>query len=130
MLAPPNGGAQMARRLGKNQLFRFMAGASGSQLATEWSDLQKTLVIPSTPFGIIAGGVGSVGNPAIQGPDDWIVSVRETRLEGAHDFLVVPSMHTFIMDNKEVQNACLSFLQKGWFVADDKRQPIPRSNAR
>ena len=127
MLAPPNGGAQMARRLAKNRLFQLVAGESGSQLSTNWSDVQKTLLTPNSPFGIIAGGVGRIGNPAIQGPDDWIVSVNETRLAGAHDFLVVPSMHTFIMDNEEVQKASLSFLQKGWFVTDDKRQPIPRS---
>ena len=93
-------------------------------------DVQEKLIIPNSPFGIVAGSVGRIGNPAIEGRDDWIVSVQETRLAGAHDFLVVPAMHTFIMNNEDVQKATLSFLQKGWFNSDEKRQPIPRIEAR
>lgn len=128
MLAPPNQGAAVARQLQDNVLFEWVLGEGGEQLSRNWADLEQQLAIPEGQFGIIAASVGRTGegNPALPGPDDLLVRVAETRLPGAHDFLLVKAPHTFLMDTQEVRAATLRFLQHGYFVADEQRQPIPR----
>jgi pimeloyl-ACP methyl ester carboxylesterase len=131
MLGPPNNGTEMARKFQDNAIFRAVWGISGKELAIEWSALQEHLAVPTGEFGIIAGGKGTDEgrNPLLTGDDDFIVSIEETRLPGAADFLVRPVMHSFIMDDKTVQECTLRFLQHGYFVSADDRRPIPRSVA-
>ena len=125
MLAPPNNGSKLAERFRKNNIFRSFWGVSGIEIA-ELNKLEKHLASPPS-FGIIAGGRGTENgnNPLIPGDDDFVVSVDETRLPGARDFLVVPSLHSSIMSNQRVQECTLRFLQKGFFVDSGHRQPIP-----
>lgn len=127
MLAPPNQGAELAVRMRDNELFRLIFGASGRQLAVQWDEVERRLAIPPCPFGILAGGQGEAGvnNPLISGDDDLVVTVAETRLAGAADFLVVPEFHTFIMDAPAVRQSTLRFLQHGYFLSSEARQPIP-----
>ncbi|MHB8903095.1 MAG: alpha/beta hydrolase [Thermoguttaceae bacterium] len=125
MLAPPNQGAELARKLGNNKLFQMVFGMSGSQLASSWKEIEGRLAIPACPFGIVAGGRGDEGvnNPWLEGDDDFIVTVDETRLRGAADFLVLPELHTFIMDDPRAKECTLRFLQQGWFVSPQARHP-------
>jgi hypothetical protein len=51
--------------------------------------------------------------------------VEETRLAGARDFIVVPALHTVIMDNPQVREYVVRFLRQGSFVSEEKRCPIP-----
>ena len=94
----------------------------------KWEELNAKLTVPSCQFGIIAGGGPNGGgrNPLIPGDDDLVVRVDETKLPGARDFAVVPAIHRFIMDDKQVQKFTLSFLKNGHFVSDYERRPIPR----
>ncbi len=126
MLGPPNNGAQLANRFSGNDLFELVYGASASQLGSDWEEAQKRLATPSFEFGIIAGcGNGVIPqNPLIQGVDDFVVGVEETRLAGAADFLVVETSHTTMVNNQLVQQATLSFLKNGHFTSVDRRQPI------
>ncbi|MDZ7619866.1 MAG: hypothetical protein U1E05_22940, partial [Patescibacteria group bacterium] len=126
-LAPPNQGAELAVRLGDNELFRLIFGTGGRQLAGQWDEVEQRLAIPPCPFGILAGGQGEAGlnNPLISGEDDLVVTVAETRLAGAADFLIVPELHTFIMDSPDVRQYTLRFLQHGHFLSPEARQPIP-----
>ena len=128
MLAPPNQGAAIAERLKNNDLFRIIAGTSGHQLADQWDQLEQQLATPPCPFGIVAGGRGDKGvnNPLLKGDDDFVVTVEETRLPGAADFLVVPRLHTFIMDDPMVRESTLRFLKHGYFVSEKTRQPIEK----
>ena len=73
-----------------------------------------------------AGGKGDDRgyNPLVPGDDDLVVSVASTKLAGATDFRVLPVKHTFMMDDKTVQEYTLRFLQKGWFESDIDRQPL------
>ena len=130
MLAPPNQGAQIAEKLHNNKLFQLVFGLSGKQLSGAWNEIEQRLAIPPFPFGIVAGGRGEGGasNPLLTGDDDLVVTVEETRLPGAADFLVVPTLHTFIMDDPKVRECTLRFLQHGHFVSADSRQPIPAIN--
>ena len=127
MLAPPNQGAELAVRLRDNELFRLIFGTGGRQLAVEWDEVEQRLATPPCPFGILAGGQGEAGlnNPLISGENDFVVTVAETRLAGAADFLVVPKLHTFIMNSPEVRQYTLRFLQHGHFLSPEARQPIP-----
>jgi len=126
MLAPPNNGAELARRFRNNPLYKVILGVGGRQFTDQWDQLQNRLAVPHCEFGIIAGGAekGEGRNPLLEGNDDLIVTVDETRLPGAHDFVVVPVTHTFMMDNDAVQQYTLRFLQCGFFISQDRRRPI------
>lgn len=126
MLGPPNNGTQMAARVKDNALFQLLWGVSGMQMASEWEQLAPRLATPQCEFGVIAGGRGedSGGNPLVDGDDDMVVAVEETRLVGAADFLVLPALHSFLMSDPTARVCTLQFLRHGYFVSDAKRQPI------
>jgi len=128
MLGPPNDGAQLAKRYGNNALYEWVAGDAGRQLGENWEQLQQQLATPPGQFAIIAGGWDDkrLSNPLISGADDLVVRVEETRLAGAHDFAVLPVVHMIMMNDPTVQRYTLSFLQHGYFVAEDQRKPIPK----
>ena len=131
MLAPPNNGAQLAKRLGDNKLLRTLIGAPLAELGPDWAEFERKLAVPACQFGILAGGRGDKKgrNPLLTGDDDLVVSVEETRLAGARDFAVLPVLHTFIMDDATVQQYTLQFLQHGHFVSEPRRRPIAAENA-
>jgi hypothetical protein len=127
MLGPPNCGAELARLGKNNKLFRLVAGPSGHALAEDWNPAGALLATPAFEFAIIAGGQGSAGgiNPLVGGDDDALVSVSETRLAGARDFLVLPCWHNELMNDAESRRAIRTFLDYGYFSAEEARQPIP-----
>ncbi len=98
----------------------------GRELADGWDELSKHLATPRCEFGIIAGGKadGHGYNPLLIGDNDMVVTVTETLLPGARDFICLPVVHTFMMDDRAVQKATLNFLDHGYFIGDDQRQPI------
>jgi Alpha/beta hydrolase family len=130
MLGPPNHGSQIAEALGSVGLFHVVAGASGSQLSREWSDLQQDLATPECEFGILAGGRGTTRgyNPLLEGDNDSVVSVETTRLAGAADFAVLPVVHSVMMDDRTVQEYTLRFLKHGYFISAEARHPITTGN--
>ncbi|MCA9262370.1 MAG: alpha/beta hydrolase [Planctomycetales bacterium] len=117
MLGPPNNGSQFAQRFRDNLIFRGIFGKSGQQLAEEWNTLDEHLVIPACEFAIIAGGkqTDSGRNPLLTGDDDFVVTVDETRLPGSQDFEVVPTLHSFLMDDPQVRQHAVSFFKTGKF---------------
>ena len=122
MLGPPNHGSQLASRFHHWFIYRRIFGTGGQQLARGWPDTVRQLAVPFFEFGIIAGGQsGRITNPLIDGKDDFVVSVEETYLEGAKDFLVKPLVHRTMMDNKEVHQATLNFLKTGRFCGELER---------
>jgi pimeloyl-ACP methyl ester carboxylesterase len=127
MLAPPNNGSQFAVKFTDNKIFQTIWGASGLQLAKDWKALEKKLATPTQEFGIIAGGRGkdNGSNPILDGDDDFVVSIEETRLPGANDFVVLPVLHSLIMDDPKTREYTLRFLWHGYFVSKEDRTPIP-----
>jgi len=118
MIAPPSRGSSLAQALADFQPFSIFAGPSGQDLALrELADLPA----PRCSFGIIAAGRGSAEgfNPWIEGDDDGIVAVEETRLAGATDFLLLKGLHTFVMKDTDAIAATLSFLSSGRFSPSD-----------
>lgn len=109
MLAPPNRPPALARVMRRSPVFRWLTGEAGQRLGDPafYASLRR----PDTPSLIIAGDRGSPllayrGNA----PNDGIVSVEETRLDGV-PFEVVPAVHTFIMNHPETRRLILRFLR-------------------
>lgn len=126
MLAPPNNGAHLAEIFKRNAVMDMVWGQSARQLAEGWEQLRNELAVPMCPFGILAGGRGTPEgrSPWLQGDDDLVVSVEETKLTGARDFAVLPVIHGLIMDEPMAQKYTLMFLRHGYFVSEAHRQPL------
>lgn len=117
MLGPPNHQPTLATIAAWADFTQLIGGKGLVQLAEDWSKLEPNLATPGFEFGILAGGKSDNKgyNPLIPGDDDLVVSVKSTMLAGARDFRVLPVKHTFMKDDKAVQEYTLRFLRKGWF---------------
>jgi pimeloyl-ACP methyl ester carboxylesterase len=126
MLGPPNHEAQMAAAFGENILFKTVSGQPGQQLGAKWSELERNLAVPNFDFAIVAGGKinGKGYNPLLSGDNDGTISVESAKLMGARDFIVLPVLHTFIMNNEKVHEITLRFMQKGYFLSEAERHPL------
>ena len=108
MTAPPSRGSRMADVLQYVPpvnliLWRGLFDSRTSAVAT--------LPTPNIPFAIIAAGRGGTGwNPLLSGDDDLIVSVAETRLDGADGWMRVNGIHAFVMNYPDSIAAALHFL--------------------
>lgn len=117
MLAPPNGGSEIVDRFGTWRLFGILLGPLAAQLGTGPDDLPAILARPACEFGVIAGRhwINPAGPFWLPSPHDGTVSVRQTRLPGMKDHLVVPHNHTFLMDSQQVTHQVIHFLRHGNF---------------
>ena len=117
MLGPPNQGSDLARLAAGNSLLAALAAGAGRELVLHWDTIASQLQTPDFEYGIIAGGKGDDRGYTVllEGDDDAVVRVAETRLDGADDFLVLPVRHSRMMRHPEVQAATLQFLREGHF---------------
>jgi hypothetical protein len=117
MLSPPNQGSEVADLLKDFFLYRWMMGPAGQQLGTGADSVPNQLGPVDVPVGIIAGD--STLEPwfsaRLPGADDGKVSVARSRLAEMADFLVVHKSHGFIMNDPQVIDQTLYFLQHGGF---------------
>lgn len=120
MLAPPNGGSELADLLIKTPLLWRIYGKPVLELGTGPESLPKNLPKPYYDVGVIAGNRSP--NPLfsllIKGPDDGKVGVAKARLDGMRDFAVIRRTHSFIMDSPEAARQTVHFLKKGVFLKD------------
>ena len=67
--------------------------------------------------GIIAGevAINPVFGKVLAGKNDGAVTVESAKLEGMHDFVVVPYSHTIMLWRDEVIQQALAFLREGKF---------------
>lgn len=128
MISPPNHGAELADQWADNKLVEMAAGKPLEQLAPSkgWPELERQLVTPDFPFGIIVGGRGDAEGylDAIPGDDDGLLSVDTSKLAGATDFIQTKGIHQLMPQYKEVRAAALSFLKNGYFVSEASKQPV------
>ncbi len=119
MLGAPNQGSDLARRVSQVWLLSRLSTGAAREMVMNWPQIARNLVVPPCPFGIIAGGTGDAEgySPLLEGDDDAVVRVEETRLEGADDFVLLPVRHAFMMRDPAVQKATASFLKGGRFGA-------------
>ena len=55
-----------------------------------------------------------------------MVSVETRGCPAPADFAVLPVIHTLMMDDPTVQQYTLRVSEHGYFIAAERRQPIPR----
>lgn len=90
-IGTPNRGAQAAALLRGLPEEGGIAGPAARALCRP-IDLPEPP--PGIPVAVIAGGNGRDGfNPFLEGDDDGVVRVAETRLARDHDFHLVPTLH-------------------------------------
>jgi len=127
MLAPPNHGSRLARVLQDNVLFKTFWGVSGQDLSKHWDEIEGKLATPDFEFGIIAGSrpeSSALDNPMFGEQNDLVVTVDETRLQDARDFMQHHLLHSTMMNDETVHQAALSFLQNGYFKSESERNPL------
>ena len=103
MLGPPNQLPRLALSAWQLPPFRWWTGQCGFNLTnpTFFASLPK----PQSPYTIIAGIGGPRGfwSPFGDEPNDGIVALSETRLSQEDTIIQLPVIHTFMMNNKRVQ---------------------------
>ena len=129
MLGAPNQGSDLARMASKIWVLAALSNGAARDLVVDWPQVSRSLAVPACSFGIVAGGKGDGRgySALLEGDDDAVVRVEETRLDGADDFLLVPVSHAAMMKNETVQRATVSFLKTGAFPKPrpDGPDPIP-----
>ena len=101
-LAPPNRAPRVARFFAGNRLYRLFTGDSGQRLSN--GAFMAALPIPEGTVRVYAGTVGYRGrlSPFGYEPNDGVLAVSETTLSPSHAPVLVPALHTFIMNSQAV----------------------------
>lgn len=112
LLAPPTRACLAARRMAPRRLYKWVTGEMGQRLASP--DFMEALPVPLVPTRIYAGTGGPRGRLALFGdaPNDGVLGLEETRLPGI-PLRTVPSLHTFIMNSREVAGDIAAFVRTG-----------------
>ena len=120
MLGPPNQGSEVVDCLKEWRLFQWLNGPAGAELGTTPEAVPKQLGPVTFELGVIAGdrSINWLNSLLIAGCDDGKVSVRNSKVEGMKDHLVVHTAHPFLMRNREVIGATIRFLKTGMFRAE------------
>ncbi|MCE9631319.1 MAG: alpha/beta hydrolase [Planctomycetia bacterium] len=128
MLGPPNKGSELARHVAGVGFLASLAKGAARDLVVDWHTVVPHLAVPPCEFGIVAGGRGDSSgfSPLLEGDDDAVVSVEETRLDGADDFLLLPVHHAAMLRDRKVQQATESFLKSGRFAPAAPLAPAAR----
>ena len=116
MLAPPNGGSEVADRLQRGLLSRLMKPLR--ELGTGSASTPRSLPRPSFNLGIIAGSRSHLpcfGKWMHDAPNDGIVAVEYTKLSTMSDFLVLHRTHTFLPWSRDAIRAAMQFVARGRF---------------
>ena len=123
MLSPPNGGTELVDFHRKSLLFKKTHGPAGQQLGTGAESLPLELGPVDFELGIISGNRSfyPLNSALIPGPDDGIVSVERTKVEGMTDFILLPYSHPFIMQKNAVFEQVIQFLKSGKFSRQGNR---------
>ncbi|AOS44456.1 Alpha/beta hydrolase family protein [Lacunisphaera limnophila] len=118
MIGPPNHGSTAADVAKENTLLRHFLGGNLLRLGTGDDAIARTLGPADFDLGIIAGTVpvNPVFGRVLGGRNDGAVTVESARLDGMHDFLVVPYSHTLMLWRTEVIDQTRTYLRDGRFT--------------
>lgn len=113
-LGSPVRGSHSARQLTERHL-GWTIGKSGPGVLAAQHEPRWTV---PRELGIVAGTHDLRINfllPDLPTPNDGVVSLEETRIEGATDFVTVHSNHTGMLFRRELAEQVTAFLQQGKF---------------
>ncbi len=124
LLVPPSRGSELADWIRGIPVASEALGPAGRALGTGESDMPARLPPPAYEMGIVAGdrSVNPLGSAFIEGPDDGMVALARTRVEGA-PMVVLPRSHAFIMNSRHAARAVVQFLRTGAFEAQGAPAP-------
>jgi pimeloyl-ACP methyl ester carboxylesterase len=118
MLGTPNGGSEIADHLHDLALYRAYYGPAGQQLTTRLDRALSSLPPLDYDVGIIAGS-RSIAPVAsffrMPKPNDTMVSVASTGLDGMADHVVVRASHAGLPYHAEAIAQTIAFLREGRF---------------
>jgi pimeloyl-ACP methyl ester carboxylesterase len=102
MLGTPNRQPRLAVRVYSRFPFRLLRGSCGQCLAD--SSWFRSLPVPNVPYTSVAGTRGWRGrwSPFNGEVNDGVVSVSETQIRDGDQPVLVPGLHTFIMNKASV----------------------------
>ena len=118
MLGTPNGGSEIADRLKNVSLYRAWFGPAGAQLVTRRDAATNALFPPvDYPVGIIAGNrsIDPTSSLFLPKPHDGRVSVKNTKLDGMTDHMVIGASHPWLPGNRVAITQTIAFLRDGRF---------------
>ncbi|MEO0795047.1 MAG: alpha/beta fold hydrolase [Verrucomicrobiota bacterium] len=129
MLAPPNHGSYAVNVFEGIEPFESAIGPAGLALRDGDNAFLEHLGTPDFEFGVLAGsrGVDPIFSTMIPGPDDGVVSVESTKLEGMSDFKVIHVSHPMIVIDAEAMDNIVAFLQTGEFLEQTKDRSAEHS---
>jgi triacylglycerol lipase len=114
MLAPPNGGSEVA-----DVMQRWLKPVKAlRELGTDSSSTPRTLPPAHFALGVIAGSRSHLplfSHWMHDVPNDGVVSVERTKLEGMKDFVVLHRTHTFLPWAPDAIDQAFRFIEEGRF---------------
>jgi pimeloyl-ACP methyl ester carboxylesterase len=125
LMGTPNQGTPIVDAFRDKWWMKFL-GPTTSALGTENDSFPGSLEAPFYPVGVIAGVANTRRNDAwLPGPDDGLVTVEATKLEGMSDFIVIRTGHSFMRYDQEVARQTVSFLRDGRFSRQQGESRVP-----
>lgn len=122
MIGTPNRGSEVADFLRHKSLYKWYFGEAGQGLGTSPGDVHASLPPIDFDCGVIAGENHYLHFPAsyivdIPRPNDGLVSVESTKVEGLRDHVTVFGDHSLLVWMPSVWKLTLHFLDTGRFKA-------------
>ena len=115
LLGAPVTGCAAAEEFAKQAAGRMLMGNS----AALWQEAMPLSIPEGVQVGAIAGterfGLGQLF-VNLDGPNDGVARVEETRLPGMADHLILPVSHSGMLFSAEVARQCAAFLRDGRFA--------------
>lgn len=117
MLAPPNGGSEVADVLQQSCALKKIVTPL-RELGTKDDSVPRALPAADFELGIIAGAQSHI--PLFDRwmdrvPNDGVVAVDRTRVDGMRDFLVLQRNHTTLPWAPDAIRAAMTFIERGQF---------------
>ncbi|MBP7190120.1 MAG: hypothetical protein KA998_02615 [Rickettsiaceae bacterium] len=119
LIGSPSKGSEIVDKISGPYFINKILGPAVLELSTH-STFLSSLKNPDYDLGIISGDISL--NPftsifILPGPDDGIVSLESTKVEGMKDQITLSSTHVMILKNHTTHEEISCFLENGRFCA-------------